>query len=390
VFHLKGHAAPETKATAARARLLIEQAEALGEPPEDPLLLFSVLYGFWVASFVAFDGEGVRELAGQFLSLAEKQEATVLLMIGHRLMGASLLLTGDLAEGRAHFDQVAALYDPSEHRALALRFGVETGVSVLSYQSLALWVLGYPEAALAHSDHALKDARQIGQVATLMHVLARTLFPLIHCGAYAAGNALNELLALADEKASVFWKAWGMMHQGSALVLTGKASEAVNIITSGITAWRSTGATMLVPFFLSDLACAHGQLGKFDDAWRCISEAMAAVEATREKLWEAEVHRVAGEIALKSPEPDAARAQTYFQRALAVARQQQAKSWELRAVMSLARLWRSQGKGQQARELLAPVYSWFTEGFDTRDLKEAKVLLEELGAQAAERTGEFR
>ena len=381
VFHLKGHAAPETKAAAARARLLIEQAEALGEPPEDPLLLFSVLYSVWVASYIAFNGEEVRELAAQFLSLAEKQGATVPLMIGHRLMGASLLLTGDLAGGRAHYDQVAALYDPPEHRALALRFGVETGVSVLSYQSLALWVLGYPEAALAHSDHALKDAREIGQVATLMHVLAWSSFPLIHCGAYAAGNALiNELLALADEKGSLFWKAWGMMHQGCASVLTGKASEAVNMITSGITAWRSTGATMLVPFFLSYLARAHAQLGKFDDAWRCIGEAMAAVEATSEKLWEADINRTAGGIVLSLPQPDAAKAEEYFQRALAVARRQQAKSWELRAAMSMARLWRDQSKPQQARELLAPVYGWFTEGFDTRDLKEAKALLDELHA----------
>ena len=161
MFHLKGHAAPETKTAAARARLLIEQAEALGEPPEDPLLLFSVLYSVWVASYIAFDGEEVCELAAQFLSLAEKQGATVPLMVGHRLMGASLLLKGDLVGGRAHYDQVAALYDPPVHRALAVRFGVESGVSVLSYQSLALWVLGYPEAALARRDYALKDAREI-------------------------------------------------------------------------------------------------------------------------------------------------------------------------------------------------------------------------------------
>ena len=187
-----------------------------------------------------------------------------------------------------------------------------------------------------------------------MHVLAWSSFPLIHCGAYAAGNALiNELLALADEKGSLFWKAWGMMHKGCASVLTGKASEAVNMITSGITAWRSTGATMLVPFFLSYLARAHAQLGKFDEAWRCIGEAMAAVEATSEKLWEADINRTAGEIVLSSPQPDAAKAEEYFQRALAVARRQQAKSWELRAAMSMARLWRDQSKPQQARELLA-------------------------------------
>ena len=126
------------------------------------------------------------------------------------------------------------------------------------------------------------------------------------------------------------------------------------------------------------LAIAHADAGQFDDAWRCIGRAMTAMQATRERWCEAEAHRVAGEIALKSPEPVTATAQSYFERAVAVARQQQAKSWELRASMSLARLWRDQGKVQQARELLAPVYGWFTEGFDTRDLKEAKALLDEL------------
>ena len=171
LIHVKGYAAPETKAAAERARLLIEQAEALGEPPEDPLLLFSVLYGFWVANFVAFNGDVMRELAAQFLALAEKQGATVPLMIGHRLMGISLLLTGDIAEGRAHYDQAIALYDPAEHRPLATRFGQDIGVAVLSFRSLALWLLGYPEAALADAEHALKDAREIGQAATLMYAL---------------------------------------------------------------------------------------------------------------------------------------------------------------------------------------------------------------------------
>ena len=125
LIHVKGYAAPETKAAAERARLLIEQAEALGEPPEDPLLLFSVLYGFWVANYVAFNGDVMRELAAQFLALAEKQGATVPLMIGHRLMGTSLLSTGDIAQGRAHYDQAIALYDPAEHRPLAT--AVSTG-----------------------------------------------------------------------------------------------------------------------------------------------------------------------------------------------------------------------------------------------------------------------
>jgi predicted ATPase len=137
---------------------------------------------------------------------------------------------------------------------------------------------------------------------------------------------------------------------------------------------------VFVPLWLSYLTRANAELDQFDDAWRCIGNAMIAVETIGERWCEAEVHRAAGEIALMSPEPDAAKAETYFERALAVARQQQAKSWELRASMSLARLWRSQGKVQQARELLTPVYEWFTEGFDTRDLKEAKSLLDELAS----------
>ena len=128
------------------------------------------------------------------------------------------------------------------------------------------------------------------------------------------------------------------------------------------------------------LANTHANLGQLDDAWRCIREAMTMIETAKERVWEAEVNRVAGQIVLKLTEPDQTKAQSYFEHALEIARQQQAKSWELRAAMSLARLWRDQGKVQQARELLAPVYGWFTEGFDTRDLKEAKALLEELAA----------
>jgi predicted ATPase len=150
------------------------------------------------------------------------------------------------------------------------------------------------------------------------------------------------------------------------------------MIISGITAYRPTGATLWMPLHMSYLAWAYADLNQFDDAWRCVGEAMSTIETTKERWWEAEVNRVAGEIVLMSPEHDEAKASAYFERALTVARQQQAKSWELRAAMSMARLWRDQGKRDQARELLAPVYGWFTEGFGTRDLKEAKALLDEL------------
>jgi class 3 adenylate cyclase/predicted ATPase len=379
LIHVKGYAAPETKAAVDQARLLIEQAQAIGEPPEDPLLLFAVLYGFWVANYVALKGDVIRQLAAQFLALAERQGATVPLMIGHRLMGMSLLTTGDSADARAHFDRAVALYDPAEHRSLAIRFGQDIRVAVRSFRSLALWLLGYPDAALADARHALREAREIGQAPSLMYALVVTTFTIILCGNSAAATAqLDEAAALAAEKGALLWKATGMTNQGCLWALNGRAADAVQMMTSGITAFRSTGSTIFTPWHLSNLAKAYAELGQFEDARRCLDEAMTAVGTNKETWCEADVHRMAGEIALLSPEPNAERAQAHFKRALAIAFEQQAKSFELRAAMSMARLWRDQDKVQLARELLAPVYGWFTEGFDTLDLKEAKALLDEL------------
>jgi predicted ATPase len=378
LMHTKGYAALETKVAVERARSLVEQAEARGEPPDDPLLLFSVLWGFWAANLVAFNGDVCRDLAAHFLTLAEKQGAKVPLMIGHFVMATTLLLRG-IPEAREHYDQAIVLYDPMEHRLLATRFGQDVRVTILSWRSRALWLLGYPDAALADADQARKDGREIGQAASLMFALDFASFIHICSGNYAAANvAVAQLVDLADEKGASFWKALGMLYQGSVLALTGKASEAVQMITSGLAALRSTGALVWVPWYLSYLAKAYAELGQFHDAGRCVNEAMTAMETTKEKWCEADIHRIAGEIALMSSEPDAAKAQDYFEHALTVARQQQAKSWELRAAKSMARLWRDQGKRDEARDLLAPVYGWFTEGFDTLDLKEAKALLDTL------------
>ncbi|MBV9531296.1 MAG: AAA family ATPase, partial [Bradyrhizobium sp.] len=317
LIHVKGYSASETKAAAARARLLIERAESLGEPPEDPLLFFSVLYGFWVANYVAFNGDVMRELAAQFLALAQKQGATVPLMIGHRLMGSSLMLTGDIAEGRAHYDQALALYDPATHRPLATRFGQDVGVAILSFRSLALWVLGYPDAALADTDRALRDAREIGQAAALMYALFITSVTHILCGNYAKAAAQSdELVALADKKGAAQWKAQGMLMRGCAFAVMGKASDAVPMITSSLTALQSTGSTNLMPLHLSHWSIAYAELHRFDDACRCIGEAMTAMETAKERWCEAEVNRVAGEIALRPPEPGSTKAEMYFERAL--------------------------------------------------------------------------
>ena len=173
---------------------------------------------------------------------------------------------------------------------------------------------------------------------------------------------------------------YGILVRGWSFADTGKALEAVQTITSGISTLQLTGAAVWMPVSFAHLTKAYAELGQSDDDWRCIAEAMATMKTTRESWWEAEVHRMAGEVALQSPKPDAPKAEACFERALAVARKQQATSLELRASMSMARLWRDQGKRDEARDILAPVYGWFTEGFDTRDLKEAKALLDALAA----------
>jgi len=387
-MHAKGYASEATRAAFDQAQAYIDHADARGEALEDPLLRFAVIYGFWVRSFVAFNGDTVRQLAARFMALAEEQEATVPLMIAHRLMGTTLQWTGEIAGSRAHYDQAMALYDPARHRALTTHFGQDVGVVVLSYRAWAQWLLGCPEAALADTDRAIAAAREIGQAATLMYALAHATRIFLWTGDYDAARPLVvEILALADDREAPAWRALGMMQNGSLLALTGEGAKATPLIAAGLTAWRSTGSTLWMPCYLSNLALAHAEVGQFDDARARIAEAVAAVEASKATWSEAEVHRAAGEIALLAPESDApgsdaAEAEACFKRAIAIAQRQQARSWELRAATSLALLWRGQGKRRQARELLAPVYRAFTEGFETRDLREAKALLDGLGRAA--------
>jgi predicted ATPase len=379
LLHVKGHADPEAKTAVERAHLLIQLSEALGEPPDDPLLLFSVLYGFWVMRYVSFKGNAVVELATQFLALAQKQIDALPIMIGHRLMGVSLLQIGQIEQAGTHFQQAIALYNSAEHRSFAARFGQDVRAAILSYQSMAEWLAGYPQSAHACAKEALEYSRELNQAPTLMYALTITLVTEMLRETQRTTSALaNELVDLASEKHALMWKACGIMSQGQALIAEGKARAGLQTMTTGVSAFRSTGAAVFVPYFLSWLSRAYLEDDDCGQAQHCITEATALVESGGERWCETEIKRVAGEVALALG--NAADAEAGFHGALAIARQQQAKSWELRASMSLARLWRDQGKVEQARELLAPVYGWFTEGFDTRDLKEAKALLEELAA----------
>ena len=381
LYHTKGVAAAETMAAFNQARVLIEHAEAIGEHVEDPLLLYSVLYGFFIAKFMNFDGDAACALAQQFLALAEQQKATAPIMIGHRLLGMTLLCMGDVAEALSHFDRASALYDPAVHRPLATRFGHDVGAAILAFRPLALWLLGYPKTALVETERAIAAARETDHMPTLLFALWLALRSLISAAEIMQQRSCIRMSASRWRRTRCHsGNMFATAQRGCVLAETGKAADAIEADQRrDRRAARNRGNDM-GPYWLAHLALAYAELGKLEDARHCIGEALTAAETTKEQWYLAEINRVAGAIALKSPEPDAAKAQAYFERALAVARQQQAKSWELRAAMSMARLWRDQGKPQQARELLAPVYGWFTEGFDTLDLKEAKALLEELAA----------
>ena len=221
LFHIRGFAAPETKAAAEQARLLIERAEALGEPLEDPLLLFSVLFGFWVANYLAFNGDVMCDLATEFLTLAKRQGTKIPQMMGHHVVGISLAATGDLVHGLTHFDRGVALYDPEQHRPLATRFGADVRVANVSFRSWALWMRGYPEAALADNERALEDAREITQAATLMVALFCASLVCTLCGKYAQATVLSEeLIAVAEQQGALFWKSFGTSIQGCVFGLT--------------------------------------------------------------------------------------------------------------------------------------------------------------------------
>jgi predicted ATPase len=290
-----------------------------------------------------------------------------------------MLSTGRIAEARVYYDQALALYNPAEHRPLAIRFGQDIGVAIVSLRAWGLWLLGYPEAALADTEQAVKDAQSVGHAATVAYSLLHATIVHCYCGEYATGSMeAEELAALAEEKGTAFWKVRGLINKGFVTAIKGPAADAVRTINLGIRAYRATGSTLWTPLSLGLLAKSYAELNQHQEASCCIDEALALVETTRERWCAAEIERLAGETALIGR--DAAKAQAFFERAISTAREQQSKSWELRASISLARLWRDQGQVQRAHELLSPIYGWFTEGFSTRDLKEAKALLNELAA----------
>jgi len=379
LYLVKGYAATEAKAALECARALLARAESLGEPSENPLALFAILTGLWTTNYIAFNGDAQVEFASQLLLLAEKQENVDVTITGYLNMGVTMSAMGSLDKADRYFDQAFALFPRANSHTLIALTGFDYRHPALASSAIRLWLSGYPATALSHCEKAIGCARTTGHVGTLLMTMTTALIVQILSGRYLAAIATaDEIEASSNEKELAFFLWPAKMARGAVAALEGNASAAVEIIISADQIARQTGTTLWAPRKKTLLAGAYARLGQFDLARACISEALEAVVRTKETWFEAEIHRVAGEIELASPERNAAESQKRFERALYVARVQNARSLELRAATSLARLWRENGALLEARELLGSIYGWFTEGFETQDLKEAKALLTEL------------
>ena len=373
----KGLAAPEVEATYTRALMLCRH---LGDTAQ----LFPVLHG--LRTFYQVRGEllTARELTEQLLALAEKAQDPALLVTAHRAMGANLIGLGELGAARVHLEQALALYDPQQHQSPAFFSGSEPGVTGLAFLALDLWLLGYPDQALARSQEMLALAQTLSHPpASATALLFAAEVHLQRREAQQTHDLTQALLALATEHGLPFALGWGTILSGWALAAQGRAAEGIEKMQQGLSAYRATGAEYRRTHFLALLAEAHGKAGQAETGLKTLAEALAVVDRTQERLYEAELHRLKGELTLLQPSGEEAagrdEAQACFQQAIAIARRQGARSLELRAVMALSRLSREQGKAAEARQMLAQSYGWFTEGFDTADLREAKALLAELG-----------
>jgi class 3 adenylate cyclase/predicted ATPase len=368
---IRGWAAPEVEATYARAHALCQQ---VGETPQ----LFSALMGIGTFYMASGKLQTARELREQLLSLAQRQQEPVLLLHAHLALGATLLWLGELTQAHVHLEQGIRLYDQNPSRSPSFA-GDAPGASGRRLVALALQLLGYPDQALRRSHEALTLAQELSHPFSLAFVLAHAAtLHQFRCEAQAAQERTETLLALARVQGFARWEAWGTIIGGWALAKQGQGEEGIAQIHQGLAAWQAAGQELGRPVFLALLAEAYGKVGQAEAGLSVIAGALALMDKIGERYLEAELYRLQGELFLWHVVPDALQAEACFQQALTVARHQRAKSLELRAALSLARLWQQQGKRAEARQLLADVYSWFTEGFDTPDLQEAKARLEAL------------
>jgi len=369
---MKGQAAPEVGETYTYARQLCQHLE-------DPYRLFPVLRGLWHYYQVHAELQTAYALSEQLLTLAQQVQEPAMLIAAHRAVGMTLFYMGAVAAGHQHFAQGMALYDPLQHRAAAFLYGENAGVICHSFAAWALWYLGHPDQGRTQIDDALTLAQQSVHPFSLAFALAcAAVCHRLRREERCAQEHVEAVMLLAKEQGFPFWMAFGSMLCGWTLAHQGQAKEGIAQLTQGLRAFRATGGEILRPYFLALLAEAHGRMGQPAEGLTALAGALTLVDTTGERWYEPEMYRLKGELLLQQHADHQGAAETCFQQAIAIAQNQQAKSLALRATTSLSRLWQQQGKRQEAHDLLAPVYNWFTEGFDTADLQDAKALLEEL------------
>jgi len=325
-----------------------------------------------------------RELAEQLLSLAQSVQDPSFLLEAHRALGMPSFYLGELTLAHAHFEQSIALYDPQQHRFHAFLYGVNPGIISFSIDALVLWQLGYPDQALQKSHEALTLAQQLSH--PYSSVYAMTFAGVLQYflrQEQAVEERAAAALRLASEHGFPMWLGFATALRGWVLVEEGQTTEGIAHLRQGLATFQATGAEVWRPYFFTLLAEAHGRVNKPEEGLALADEGLTLVQARGERFCEAELFRLKGELLLqprmREVEPEAEKgAEDDLREAVEIARRQNAKSLELRAAISLSRLWQQQGKKSDARQLLAQVYSWFTEGLTTADLQEAKLLLEKL------------
>jgi len=291
------------------------------------------------------------------------------------MQGEVLYWLGEPAQAQEHCEQGIALYDPQQHRSHMFIYGNDTGVGCRMSGALALWQLGYPDQALRTAHEMLILAHKLSHPFTLVCALYHSaVVHQLRREAPAAQQRVEALLQISTEHGFALYSAWGATLRGWTLAQQGREEEGIDWIRRSIAVWQATGGVLGLPQQLAFVAEAYGKAGKTQEALSLLDEALRLVDRNGERCWEAELYRLKAELLVKGEEE--IQAEACFQHALAVARRQDTRSWELRAAMGLCRLWQEQGKLDDAWEMLAEIYGWFTEGFDTTDLREARALLE--------------
>jgi predicted ATPase len=326
-----------------------------------------------------------HDLAEQYLRLAQRTQDAYNLVWAHYFLGETLYFLGEWVSGRAHLEQGIALYEPQRHYSLALRegSGIDPRTMSLAFLAYTLWLLGYPDQALTMNQEALTRAQEFSHPVNLTRALScAALFHLFRREGHAAQEQAEKLTAVSTAQAFELGVAQGISLRGRALAEQGQVEEGIVQMRQGRVVFLATGSDLGRTSSLAGLAEAYGKVGQKEEGLSLQAEALTAVDKTGERYYEAELYRLKGGLTLQSSvqslESRVKEAEACFLKALEIARRQSAKSLELRAMMSLSRLWQQQGKQAEARQLLANIYGWFTEGFDTKDLQEAKALLAEL------------